>query len=62
MKDFFVNDQGTLVLITPLNDAARAWLKEHVQEDAQWFGRALVVEHRYANDLIEGILGEGFSI
>jgi hypothetical protein len=25
---------------------AKEWIDEHVQEDAQWFGHALVVEHR----------------
>ena len=40
---FHVEDLGTLILIRPLTDRVEEWLREHVSEDAQYFGNALVV-------------------
>ena len=61
MADFVIHNEGTILLFRPLTDAAREWLKANVQEDAQWFGGALVVEHRYAGDLAVGLIKAGFT-
>lgn len=55
-EEFDVQDEGSIVLFKPLTDEAREWLECNVQEDAQWFGGALVVEPRYAANLAQGIL------
>jgi len=60
--DIAVQDEGSVVLFHPNTPAAREWLDEHVQEDAQWFGNALVVEHRYADELVRGITGDGLTV
>jgi len=62
MSDFIIQNEGSIVLFRPLNEAAREHIEGNVQDDAQWFGGALVVEHRYANDLIEALMQEGFTI
>ncbi len=46
--DVLVNNVGTLYTFCPLTLRAKEWIDEHVQDDAQWFGHALIVEHRYA--------------
>jgi hypothetical protein len=61
MPDFTVRNEGTILLFYPLTDPAREWLKENVQDDAQWFGDALVVEHRYAGDLAMAMLAAGLT-
>ena len=61
MTDFTIQNEGSILLFRPLTDAAREWLKENVQEDAQWFGDALVVECRYAGDLAVGMLAAGLT-
>lgn len=53
--DFLVRDEGTIWLFTPLTPAARQFLSEHIQGDAQYFGDSLAVEHRYVSDLIVGL-------
>lgn len=53
---------GTIFLFQPLSDAAREWINEHVQEDAQWFGDALAVEHRFACDLARGMAEDGLAL
>jgi hypothetical protein len=37
-------------------------VSENVQSDAQFFGDALVVEHRYAQDLATGISEAGLVL
>lgn len=60
--DVTVVNDGTLFLFTPQTDAAREWLQENVQEDAMWFGGALVVEMRYAADLAMGLGSAGLKV
>ncbi len=55
--DVLVNNVGTLYTFCPLTLRAKEWLDEHVQDDAQWFGHALIVEHRYAWGLAQGRTG-----
>lgn len=60
--DYRVENHGTIYLFRPLNEAAGNHLRENVQEDAQWFGDALVVEHRYASDLAVALTDNGFVV
>lgn len=63
LRGFRVRNEGSIFLVQPLDAQARIWLEEHVDlDDAQWFGSALAVEHRYAYDLIDGILDDGFAL
>jgi hypothetical protein len=57
IKDFKIENEGSIILFEPLTDAARSWWKSNVDPDAMtiYSGRAYVVEHRYAGDIIEGI-------
>lgn len=57
-----VEDHGSIMLFRPNDDDAKKWLEDHVQQDAQWFGGALVVEPRYAQDLVNGLEAEGFIL
>ena len=61
MADFIIQNEGSILLFRPLTDSTREWLEENVQEGALWFGRALVVEHRYAGGLAVGLLKAGFT-
>ena len=60
--DFVVNDQGSIVLLLPNSDAAREWLADNIADDAMYFGRSLVIEHRYADDVLAGIVADGLEI
>lgn len=59
--DIEINNEGTIFLFRPLTQVAKDWIEENVQEDAQWFGGVLVVEHRYASDLAIGMLNAGLT-
>lgn len=62
MADVRVDNQGTIFLFHLQTEVANDWVGEHVQDDAQYWGGALVVEHRYAMDLADGMLDAGLEV
>ena len=58
----FVN-HGSLILIAPLTDEAKAWVTEHVAvESWAWMGPAFACEPRYAGDLLAGAEADGLIV
>lgn len=55
IRDFDVENHGTIFLLRPLTETAREWIEEHIPGDAMTFGDAVVVEHRYINDILTGL-------
>jgi hypothetical protein len=60
--DITVENEGTIILFTPQTNRGAEWIEQHVQSDAMHFGKSLVVEHRYARDLAQGMVGDGLSL
>jgi hypothetical protein len=60
--DFSIENHGRIFLFRMNTSAASEWVSENVQSEAQFFGDALVVEHRYARDLATGITEAGLVI
>ena len=61
--DFQARNHGTLYLVKALTERAQAHLTpDSVQEDAQWLGSSLVVEHRYMIPLALDLQRAGFSV
>lgn len=61
--DIQVENGGTLFLFRPLTDKAKQWLDENVQAESwQWYGPALVVDHRYAVELALGAQKDGLKL
>lgn len=60
--DFSFADHGSVTILTPLNEQAKAWVKEHIDPDHFSFGRGIAIEHRYAGDILSGIVNDGFSV
>jgi len=60
--DVLVANVGTLYTFCPLSERAKEWIDQHVQDDAEWFGHALVVEHRYAWGLAQGMKDAGLVL
>jgi len=63
MADFSVNDQGSIVLIEPVSQAAVDWVEEFIGQDNgfQPYWPTVVIEHRYADDVIEGMISDGLE-
>ena len=60
--DFYVENHGSVFLLRPVTPAADSWVNEHIPEDAQYFGNAVVVEHRYIADIVQGIQNDGLAV
>lgn len=61
--DVEVVDHGSIIQFQPISDAAKAWFDENVEAESwQWLGYALNVDHRYADNLINGLINEGFKV
>jgi hypothetical protein len=60
--DIWILPQGTLTLVRPLTQRASEWIKRHVQDDSQWFGPALVIEHHCLADLLPGMIRDGLHV
>lgn len=62
--DFKVRDEGSLVLLTPETDEAKVWADEHIGQDNgyQPYWPTVVIEHRYADAILEGIELDGLTI
>lgn len=57
--DIGIRDEGSIYLLTPLTEAGRDWMREHLPEDATRFGPATVVEWRFLNDIAQGMIDDG---
>jgi hypothetical protein len=60
--DLVVQDHGSIFLLSPRTPAGNAWVEEHLPEDATRMGRAIVVEHRYIEDIINGAMSDGLYV
>ena len=60
--DFSFADHGSVCLLTPLTDAAEAWVDENLPDSAMTFGSAVVIEPRYAGPILEGISADGLEV
>jgi hypothetical protein len=62
MSDFIVSNHGTIFTLTPRTEEAKDWINNNIDtENAQWFGQALIVEHRYIDDILFGIDQDGLE-
>ncbi len=64
VADFSVTNHGSLFLFTSLSDGCREWITDHVDIPDYMVvgGDSFVVEHRYARDLADGLLENGFHV
>jgi hypothetical protein len=61
-SDFRCENHGSIFLLHPLSQSARSWIEENLPSDAQWFGNAVAVEHRYIWAILEGIQNDGLVV
>jgi len=56
-------NQATVFLFRPLTPRAFEWIDRHVQPESwQWFGEAVAVEHRFVEDLKQGMQSAGLEL
>jgi hypothetical protein len=52
MDDLYIHNEGSVFLLYALTNASLDWVAEHIPEDAQKFGVAFVVEHRFIRNVV----------
>jgi len=62
MNDLIVRNEGSIFLLTPVTEIGHDWIAEHIPEDATRWGPAIVVEHRYIRDIVEGATADGLKV
>lgn len=62
MADLSIQNEGSIYLLRSHTDAGKAWIEEHIPEDAQTFGGAIVVEHRFIEDIAAGAINDGLEV
>jgi hypothetical protein len=62
MFDVQVINHGSLIGFLPMTQEAKDWIDEKVDPDAQYLGRQLMVEPRYAGDIVLGMAADGLEI
>lgn len=60
--DFVASDHGSIVTLRPLTDAARAWIADHLPDDAPRLGNAVGIEPRHVQPILEGIEDAGLIV
>jgi hypothetical protein len=61
--DVDVENHGTIFVFNLFTERALQWVDEHATvAEWQWFGRALVVDHRLAADLAAGMQRSGLKV
>ena len=62
MNDVVIRDEGTIVLFIPTSPKGTQWLEEHLDPECPRWGDGYAVEHRYAQDIIEGLLADEINL
>lgn len=68
MPDFEIINHGSIVILSPITNAAQDWCDEHLPEEAhlfvrrRWMGGAYAIEPRYINDIINGIVDDDMTV
>lgn len=62
--DFSLRDEGSLILLTPLSPSAHDFVEERIGSGNgyQPYWPTVVIERRYAQDILEGIIADGMAV
>jgi hypothetical protein len=62
VPDITVNDYGTIVGLTPQNDAARVWLEENLDADRAVLGSTYCIDHRHLEPIVCYAIADGLVV
>jgi hypothetical protein len=60
--DVFVHNHGSIFVLEPLTPTADDWFKDNLPDDATSWGKGVVVEPRYVEDVVQGMTGDGLVV
>jgi hypothetical protein len=62
MTDFVIRNEGSIIILSPISDRARAWVDINLTLETWQDPTAIPIEPRMFEDLADGIVAEGMSI
>ncbi len=60
--DFTFDDHGSICILYAVTRAAVDWVEEHIDGSALRYGGGVVIEPRYAEPIIDGIINDGLTV
>ena len=61
-KDFSYVNHGSIVMLTPISEAARAWCAAHLPEDCSGLGNSFGIRTGNFGDILDGITDDGLEV
>ena len=52
----------TVLMLTPQNEKAADWIREHTTDEGLFHGKSLAVEYRYIRDIVHGMINDGLQV
>lgn len=64
MKDFQINNHGSIIILVPQSQAAEKWVEDKIGSGNgyQPYWPSVIIEPRYIDDIIEGIQLDGLVV
>ena len=62
MTDFHFNNQGSIILLTPISECAEEWCQTYLPDDCPRWGYSLGIEYNYFEDIYNGIIENNLTI
>jgi hypothetical protein len=65
VHDIIVANHGSILILTGISDAGKAWIEEHLIEgnpEIQFWCKGIVVEPRYVEDIVFGTRNDGLEV
>lgn len=60
--DVLFENHGSICILQPLTEDGRVWIEANVQSDRMFYGGGLVVEPRYVDVIVNGMINDGLSV
>jgi hypothetical protein len=60
--DFVFRDEGSIVMLQPVSEAAKGWADDHLPDDRLVWGPHIVIDHRMFPPIAEGIADAGLVL
>lgn len=61
--DATVRHHGSVVILTPVSEAAKDWVQAHLMgPETQRWGKGVVIEPRYLDNILNGMAEAGLEV
>lgn len=61
-NDVIIYNHGSLIGFQPQTEHGETWIEEEVDPNAQWLGPTMMVEARFAEAILDGMIASGLRL